>query len=246
MEFVQEIVNPIIKSKLIQTDKFILAHSNENFPMTPPPFAGNTIIFNELPIDSSSEVSFTNNSLTISNFSQVNRLQFYKDDELNEFYFYYYYNGFPEVVATEHLALPIRYISTSNEYKKVKNAVNEKKAIDEFWLGLGKEEERSKKMIKEYYSRVETSNKYFTSYKEGWKTDRGIIYIVYGIPSIVYKNYNKETWIYGEENNILSVKFEFLKKESNQSNNDFRLVRNADYKSNWYRAVDMWRQAKVY
>lgn len=236
----------IQKSSLIKANDFLMDYSNESYSMTPPPFTENTVFYSQVPFDSSRRVTFENNQLSVSSFTRINRLSLTSEGENGEFYFYHYYNGFPEIIDIEHLILPIRYISTSSEYKKVKNAINYKKEVDAFWLSLAKEEDKAKKMIKEYYQRVEVSNQFFTSFKEGWKTDRGIIYIVYGIPSTIYKSVDKETWIYGEENNILSVQFDFLKKENKQSNNDFQLVRNSDYKSNWYRAVDMWRQGKIY
>jgi GWxTD domain-containing protein len=87
---------------------------------------------------------------------------------------------------------PIRYISTSTEYKNLKAAVNPKKGLDAFWLKLGKNEENSKELLKKYYRRIETANQFFTSYKEGWKTDRGIIYIIYGVPNSIRKNEDQE------------------------------------------------------
>jgi hypothetical protein len=113
-------------------------------------------------------------------------------------------------------------------------------------MKLGKEPERAQKMIREYYRRVELSNRWFTSYKAGWKTDRGIIFIVYGEPTTIYKSINSETWVYGEENNILSIKFNFNLMDNPMSENDYELKRNSDWKNNWYRAVDSWRQAKIY
>jgi hypothetical protein len=77
------------------------------------------------------------------------------------------------------------------------------------------------------------------------ETDRGIIYIVYGQPYQVIKTQNKEIWFYGEENNILSVKFEFNRVETDWSNNDFELNKDVNYKNNWYRAVDAWRQGRI-
>ena len=119
------------------------------------------------------------------------------------------------------------------------------KAFEDFWLKLGKNQATARFMIKEYYERVETANSHFTSFKEGWKTDRGIVYIVYGHPYEIIKIGDTETWLYGEENNILSVKFQFNKVNSSWSNNEFRLARDESLKNNWYRAVDVWRQGKV-
>ena len=92
---------------------------------------------------------------------------------------------------------------------------------------------------------LKLQNKFFTSYKEGWKTDRGIIYIIYGIPNSIRKDAGSEVWLYGEENNVLSVQFRFYQTERSNISNHYEMVRNSDYKNNWYRQVDLWRQGKI-
>ena len=141
---------------------------------------------------------------------------------------------------------PLRYITTTKEYNQLKNAANIKREIDNFWLKIGGSAEKAEKMLRLYYQRVQMANEKFTSFKEGWKTDRGIIYIVYGQPTNIYKGISSETWVYGEENNILSIKFQFNRKTDARTNNRFDLIRNPDFKNNWYRAVDQWRQGKVF
>ena len=55
-----------------------------------------------------------------------------------------------------------------------------------------------------------------------------------------------EVWNYGDENNLNSLKFVFQKKMNPFSSNDFILKRNYSYKNPWYRAVESWRNGKVY
>ncbi|MCE9540005.1 MAG: GWxTD domain-containing protein, partial [Bacteroidetes bacterium] len=95
-------------------------------------------------------------------------------------------------------------------------------------------------------NRVQDANLYFTSYLEGWKTDRGMIYLIYGSPNVTYKTANSETWIYGEENNINSLSYTFSKTNNPFTNNDFTLDRSVVYKQSWYTAVDIWRQGRTY
>jgi len=236
----------IKKSTFLLQDTFEVQLSDYKQGITPPPFAENELIIEPFKLDSFYTVVFQNNEIQLTKFKHTNRIIPVQTKIEDCFYYYNFYPQYPFIAEVAQMQEPIRYISTSSEYKKVINAVNTKKAIDAFWLKLGKEELRTKKMIAEYYSRVEVSNNHFTSFREGWKTDRGIIYIVYGKPTTIYKTATNERWIYGEENNILSVQFEFIKTEDLRSNNTYELVRNSDYKNNWYRAVDMWRQAKIY
>jgi GWxTD domain-containing protein len=155
-------------------------------------------------------------------------------------------DNFPHVLTTENMLYPLRYITSKKEFEDIKNAEILKKAIDEFWIKLGGSNQRAKTLIKEYYSRVETANELFTSFTEGWKTDRGMIYIVFGPPNIVYKGKKAETWIYGEENNIMSIHFMFYKVENPLTDNDYYLDRSPVFKSTWYRAVDSWRNGRIY
>jgi hypothetical protein len=73
-----------------------------------------------------------------------------------------------------------------------------------------------------------------------------MLYIVLGPPNLVYKSSNAESWIYGEENNLMSVTYSFLKIDNSFTENDFSLSRSPIYKNMWYRAVDTWRQGRVY
>ena len=73
-----------------------------------------------------------------------------------------------------------------------------------------------------------------------------MISIVYGPPSIVSKLSDKEIWIYGDENNINSLSFVFIKMNNPFTNNDFKLQRSPMYKSSWYKAVDSWRNGRAY
>jgi len=156
-----------------------------------------------------------------------------------------YTQEFPEVNTAEELLSPLRFITSRKEYSKLKKFQDPKKAVDEFWHTTSKDPSKAKKLIKGYYNRVQNSNYFFSSFKEGWKTDRGVIYIVFGPPSIVYRSLTGESWTYGEESNYRSLTFNFTKINNPFTNNDYTLERTTVYKNPWYRAVDAWRQGKV-
>lgn len=153
-----------------------------------------------------------------------------------------FYDGFPAVTTAEQMLAPVRYISTKNEFNDLKMMKSAKQAVDEFWLEKAGTVERAKDMILRYYNRVQDANKYFTSYLEGWKSDRGMIYIVFGPPNAMYRSATQETWIYGEDRNMLSTTFTFNKVENPFSDNDYSLERSAEYKDTWYTAVETWRK----
>ena len=141
---------------------------------------------------------------------------------------------------------PMRFITTKQEYETLVESDNLKKDVDEFWFRTAGNSERAIEIIEEYYSRVEVANKNFTSITQGWSSDRGLIYIVYGQPTSVTKTATYETWMYTEKTNIMSVEFTFLKIDNEFSKNNYVLDRSGSYKSSWYRFIDSWRQGRIY
>ena len=154
--------------------------------------------------------------------------------------------NYPELKTPEELLYPLKYITSSSEFKKMKNNSSKKLAVDKFWLNVTGNKNRARELIKIFYTRVKLSNIYFTSYKEGWKTDRGMIFTVFGAPTIVYKSDKYEKWIYGENQTNSGLIFLFEKKEKFFSDADYELHRNQVYKTTWYQAVDVWRNGRAF
>jgi len=154
--------------------------------------------------------------------------------------------NYPAISSVSTMVGPLRYITTKQEYNSIQNSVEKKKEIDAFWYNIAGNSEKARETIKTFYSRVDLSNRFFTSDREGWKTDRGLVYIIYGAPSSVYKNVQGENWIYNEKINMMSVEFNFYKVQNPFSDNDYALTRTGGYKSSWYRAIDNWRQGRYF
>ena len=154
--------------------------------------------------------------------------------------------SFPYVKTVNDLAFPIQLISTSQEFNRLLTHQNRKLAIDNFWIDNCGSRERAKPVIKKFYHRIEEANLFFTGIKEGWKTDQGMVYVIYGPPTKVYKNENSETWIYGEDDNLTSLNFVFRKIINPFTNNLYELNRSSVYKNSWYRMVDAWREGRIY
>ncbi|GAB4145707.1 MAG: hypothetical protein Fur0041_20260 [Bacteroidia bacterium] len=153
---------------------------------------------------------------------------------------------YPKVTSAMELLFPMRYLTTKQEFIDIQTSANIKKSIDDFWLKSAGSEERARELIFNFYSRVEIANKQFTSSKEGWKTDRGMIYIIFGPPQNVYRNASNETWFYGNDIGSQALSFVFQHNTDAFSENEFILDRNMNYRINWIQAVDMWRQGQVY
>jgi GWxTD domain-containing protein len=153
--------------------------------------------------------------------------------------------GFPVVDEPSELARSVRFITTRQEYDEISGVNGQTLGLEGFWLRCSGSRDKAKSLMNTYYSRVETSNQYFTSYDQGWKSDRGLIFIVFGSPTSVSYDSNSETWTYGEDNSSRSVRFTFSKVENPFTDNDFMLNRSEIYKDTWLRMVDAWRQGRV-
>ena len=154
---------------------------------------------------------------------------------------YFAINDFPMLTTPDELLAPMRYITTDEEYQKLKTAQISKLQIDSFWYDMAGNYERARTIIKEFYSRVSYANNYFTSYKEGWMTDRGMLYIIYGPPDEVYEQNDVEIWYHA----ISDTKFIFDKIEIPGNNIHYVLQREIDLKDSWDIAINNWRNGQL-
>ncbi len=153
-----------------------------------------------------------------------------------------FHEDYPAITIPEQMLLSARYLTTRREFEKMTLQADKMKAIEEFWINIGGSKERARQLIKNYYSRVRAANKFFTSYHEGWKTDRGMIYIVYGPPKTVYKSGHAEHWTYGGQSGIRGVNFTFHKVDNPITDNDFVLSKSELTRDSWHYAVSIWRR----
>lgn len=150
-------------------------------------------------------------------------------------------SDFPKLTKAEDLTLSIRYITKNDEYNRLTSkSTDPKNELDRFWLARTSNKERAKALIRLYYSRVQLSNEYFTSYKEGWKTDRGIIFTIFGKPTRVQKTKDSEYWYYKRTPFRNFAEFTFDKK-----NATFILKRSPILEQTWSSQIYAWRSGEV-
>ncbi|HZY10215.1 MAG TPA: GWxTD domain-containing protein, partial [Bacteroidota bacterium] len=85
----------------------------------------------------------------------------------------------------------LQYITERETIEDMKKAPPEKKR--EMWRDFWKKKDPTpsterNEMMDEYFARVEYANKNFGHYLDGWKTDRGMIYIIFGPPSNIERH----------------------------------------------------------
>ncbi len=154
--------------------------------------------------------------------------------------------NFPKVQSHTQMIAASRFIMSKDDYQKLIDATDKQAAIESFWLGIAGNQDRARELIKRYYNRVQEANSFFTSHIEGWKTDMGMIYIIFGAPTKTYKTVGMETWVYGQEGTPNSVTFRFEKINNPFSENCYKLQRGIQFKDPWYIAVNNWREGRVY
>lgn len=154
---------------------------------------------------------------------------------------------YPYVRTPEAMLPPLQYITKESQYRIIAKSDSLKYAIDKYWLTLGGDDpKKAKELIRIYYNRVQLANMYFTSVHEGWKSDRGMVYVLFGMPKAIYKTRAFEKWVYAENEMSTSLIFHFEKDTSSLSLNDFKLVRDSRYQQAWNQAILSWRNGQAY
>ncbi|MGI9545590.1 MAG: GWxTD domain-containing protein [Cyclobacteriaceae bacterium] len=149
-------------------------------------------------------------------------------------------NSYPKPGKIESLVAPLKYITTKSEYRRLQSADDPKKAFDKFWLEQTNDEQLARKNIKAYFQRFTWSNQVFTSYKEGWKTDRGMIFMIFGLPMDVRRLPAREEWTYSGFGDS-QVVFTFMMVPNIFTDQHYELVRSSDYDDFWFATLDAWR-----
>jgi GWxTD domain-containing protein len=153
---------------------------------------------------------------------------------------------YPQVNQPEDMLPPLQYITLRDEYQKLISTPDLKAAVDEFWMDKGKTAGNARDLIRVYYNRVVFANLYFVSSKQGWKTDRGMIYMLLGPPLTVERTETRETWFYEASETGEKITFEFNLAEDYWIGYDYKLRRKEEFRSIWNRAIDSWRRGKIF
>ncbi|MGM0565459.1 MAG: GWxTD domain-containing protein [Bacteroidota bacterium] len=149
-------------------------------------------------------------------------------------------NNYPKPDGNKSFIAPLRYITTNREFMKLRYAADKHMAKETFWQDATGDYDRAFERMLEYDKRVTMANSFFTSYKEGWKTDRGMIFIIFGKPGSILKYKGQEKWIYNE-NQSRELIFIFKKNNAESAVSDYCLERKDTYRIPWYQQVETWK-----
>ena len=195
-------------------------------------------IMAQVQVDQQGQFNFTTSSHGLYQFSLSESDPSYTLFILTESY--------PRVDRVQDMLPPLRYITSTEEFDEITTSDEPRRAVEDLWIDLCGNRDKARGSIKAYYTRVESANRFFTADVEGWRTDRGLVHIIFGTPNVIQKGDRSETWIYGEETSLMSLRFLFVKKDNPFTDNDLHLERDPSLKGAWYRNVESWRNGRVY
>ncbi len=231
----------------LNAGKYYVSYYKRDFPLALPPYSTSSQESFSLDPDTTYMVNADQPLLLDKNGFYHFRLDTTQWDGFTIFSFY---DQFPYIAKRLHLGPPMRYLTTKREFDRISAVMNDpvelKKEVDEFWLERSGSVERSKVLVEAFYSRVQEANIFFSSYLQGWKSDRGIIYVIYGPPDKVYRSTTGEAWVYGDETSSLSYYFNFIKVSNPFTGNDYSLNRMTSYRYGWGQAIESWRNGRIY
>ncbi len=159
--------------------------------------------------------------------------------------------NFPAIKSVRELARPLNYLMDDDQYESLLEISNEdslKQAIDRFWLKHIGNKQKTQRVIELYYTRVEEANKLFSNFKEGWKTDRGMIYILYGQPFYTRDRLKRVTWYYSYNRDDPRYRFIFKQPKHNNKYfpfDHFILNRRSDYHNRYYYQKQLWLSGQI-
>lgn len=214
--------------------------------LPPPVFSlGATLRIDTVP-DSTFTIAVGQDGTFEQLLDRAGRYHFRPDTASQEGYtLYAFTDAYPGITSGRAMLPPLRYITSMQEFDNMTSAPDRRKAVERFWIDACGGRDRARAAIKAYYRRVESANRHFTGTVEGWRSDRGLVHIIFGTPNSVYRNPQGETWIYGEETNLMSLTFNFHRQTGPFSDNDMVLERDPVFKAAWYRNVESWRNGRV-
>ncbi|TYP92771.1 GWxTD domain-containing protein [Fodinibius salinus] len=154
--------------------------------------------------------------------------------------------NYPSVKTAKELARPLVYLMGKDKYDKllkINNPDSLKQTIDRFWLKHIGNKNKTKSIIQKYYNRVEEANKQFSNFKEGWKTDLGMIYILFGSPWYIEDRLDEMQWSYSYNRSDPERNFYFYQPKLQSQYFPFQhylLERSQSYFSIQYQQVELW------
>lgn len=154
--------------------------------------------------------------------------------------------NYPAIKTAHELARPLAYLMDEGEYEdliSISDSDSLKQAIDRFWLREIGDKNEAISVLKLFYQRVEEANKQFSNFKEGWKTDTGMIYVLFGPPWYVNNRLDEMVWSYSYNRDDPNYNYLFFQPKIQSEFYPFEhyiLRRNQQYYNVEFQQVSLW------
>jgi GWxTD domain-containing protein len=155
--------------------------------------------------------------------------------------------NYPHILSAREMAAPLVYLMSRSEHRRlmqIEDSDSLQLAVARFWLS-NLPPNQAKSSIEMFYERVEQANMFFSSFKEGWKTDMGRVYIMFGPPISVEPTHNQMIWAYTFDLNdpLYNITFRRTRPPSEFFPFDhYLVVRNSEFFSLEYQQQQRWVQ----
>lgn len=216
-----------------------ISYYRDNFPTPAPPFVVKELKMDRFLFPDSTFVMPA--GAKIGPFSREGLYLAQEDTTSGQgFSFFVKRAPYPKYNKLADLKGPLLFVTTQQENDALGNAGEDKAKFDRIILDITGDKERARTFMRNYFRRVELANYYFTSFKEGWKTDRGMIFTVFGRPDEVHFDGGFEEWVYKNPRQS----FRFARAGSVYHPDHSVLVREKGYTEYWYMTIDLWRKSR--
>lgn len=223
-------------------DTFKITKVSGNQPTPLPPFDDSA---RELLKSNIKDTTFNVRQNELFTFNQTGYYHIERSaDPSQKIDFYVADDFYPYFGAYEDMMNPLIFLSTNVEYEAMRDAKDGRDAFENFVQETISSNERvGKDFIKYYYRRIRKAARLFTEDREGWKTDRGMVYLIFGDPLQVFRNETTELWVYtSTSGGRLRFTFDILNEDGMKKH---RLLRGKRYREDWMTAVTQWRAGRI-
>ncbi len=158
---------------------------------------------------------------------------------------------FPRIATLGEMVEALGYLLTRREARAIRKAETPeamREAFDTFWGRAAPNREAAAALMRRYYARVEEANLRFSAFKPGWKTDRGMVYVVLGAPLHVETWPDREEWHYSFDDGDATRTYVFQRVRMADADTPFVhyvLDRSNVYQRLWQRAIEKWRAGEA-
>lgn len=160
-------------------------------------------------------------------------------------------DNYPSLKNANELAEPLAYLMKKDEYKKILSMQSSNelmKSIERFWLNKIHNKAKARNVLQLYYERVEQANRLYSNFQEGWKTDPGMIYILFGPPLYIEHGFGEMTWFYTFDSGTKTPHIYF--KDVQYGNNNFPfqhfvLKRSPELFNLEYKQIQAWHDGTI-